>query len=56
MFDFLGSLGYDPTKDLRPFPAGLTNLGTTCYANKYTLVFSHMLSFLMVLLLKPFML
>jgi len=36
MTDFLGTLGYDPTKDLRASadsPAGLTNLGATCYAN-----------------------
>ncbi|KAJ1379095.1 Ubiquitin-specific peptidase 48, partial [Sesbania bispinosa] len=36
MSDFLESLGPDPTKDLRASadsPAGLTNLGATCYAN-----------------------
>jgi ubiquitin carboxyl-terminal hydrolase 48 len=34
--DIVASLGPDPCKDLRPslrFPAGLTNLGATCYAN-----------------------
>ncbi|RYR05646.1 hypothetical protein Ahy_B06g085483 [Arachis hypogaea] len=34
--DFVESLGPDPTKDLRASassPAGLTNLGATCYAN-----------------------
>ncbi|XP_027353801.1 ubiquitin carboxyl-terminal hydrolase 26-like [Abrus precatorius] len=36
MSDFVESLGHDPTKDLRASansPAGLTNLGATCYAN-----------------------
>ncbi|KAK8465514.1 hypothetical protein PHAVU_009G100000 [Phaseolus vulgaris] len=36
MSDFVESLGHDPTKDLRATancPAGLTNLGATCYAN-----------------------
>ncbi|XP_047161205.1 ubiquitin carboxyl-terminal hydrolase 26-like isoform X2 [Vigna umbellata] len=36
MSDFLESLGPDPTTDLRASdcsPAGLTNLGATCYAN-----------------------
>ncbi|OIW03067.1 hypothetical protein TanjilG_19347 [Lupinus angustifolius] len=36
MSDFIESLGPDPTKDLRASassPAGLTNLGATCYAN-----------------------
>ncbi|XP_061346199.1 ubiquitin carboxyl-terminal hydrolase 26-like isoform X1 [Gastrolobium bilobum] len=36
MSDFVESLGPDPTKDLRASadsPAGLTNLGATCYAN-----------------------
>lgn len=36
MSDIVSSLGPDPNKDLRAstdFPAGLTNLGATCYAN-----------------------
>lgn len=36
MSDFLEGLGHDPNKDLRASansPAGLTNLGATCYAN-----------------------
>ncbi|KAL5190121.1 Ubiquitin carboxyl-terminal hydrolase 26 [Glycine soja] len=36
MSDVVESLGHDPTKDLRASadsPAGLTNLGATCYAN-----------------------
>ncbi|KAL5145003.1 Ubiquitin carboxyl-terminal hydrolase 26 [Glycine soja] len=36
MSDIVESLGHDPTKDLRASadsPAGLTNLGATCYAN-----------------------
>ncbi|CAJ1972174.1 unnamed protein product [Sphenostylis stenocarpa] len=36
MSDFVESLGPDPTLDLRAsdsYPAGLTNLGATCYAN-----------------------
>ncbi|KAJ7966072.1 Ubiquitin carboxyl-terminal hydrolase 26 [Quillaja saponaria] len=36
MSDFLQALGPDPSKDLRASadaPAGLTNLGATCYAN-----------------------
>lgn len=36
MADFINSLGDDPQKDLRASddsPAGLTNLGATCYAN-----------------------
>ncbi|XP_020226068.1 ubiquitin carboxyl-terminal hydrolase 26 isoform X2 [Cajanus cajan] len=36
MSDFVETLGHDPTKDLRASansPAGLTNLGATCYAN-----------------------
>ncbi|KAK7260825.1 hypothetical protein RIF29_27123 [Crotalaria pallida] len=36
MSDFIESLGQDPSKDLRVSansPAGLTNLGATCYAN-----------------------
>jgi len=36
MSDIIGAFGPDPTKDLRSSddsPAGLTNLGATCYAN-----------------------